>query len=166
MSHTVKRIRETRTPTHFTVVTVALSLPLTHAVKHLQRPLCLMSLHLRECKSCKEQNIPILPSREAYATFQCNYLYLCPFYTTNVMMTTESSNIVYLHYERMHEIILTILTFLNKTKRECISPSFVLNTSKKIVFLFGVFLFCWGFFHVPLIAHFFYLPIFSFFCGY
>lgn len=60
LSRTVKSVHDTHAPTCFTVVNVALSLPLTHAVKkHLQMPLLLTSLHSEECKSCKEQNIPL-----------------------------------------------------------------------------------------------------------
>lgn len=85
--------------TCLSVGSAAPSLPLTRAGKrHLQRPLLSVSLHFRKWTPCKEQNSSSscqvgkrMPLSNAII---CIHVHV----TTNVMVTTETSNTAYPHY--------------------------------------------------------------------
>lgn len=62
-----------------TVGSAAPHLPQTPAAnRHLQRPL--LSVSLEKMNTLQRAKQSILPSRQSYANFQCNYLYSCPHY--------------------------------------------------------------------------------------
>lgn len=95
----VENVQCTHTPTCLSVGSAAPSLPLTRAGKrHLQRPLLSVSLQFRKLTPCKEQNSSSSCQISKRMPLFNAIIYTRAHVTTNIMMTTESSNVAYPHY--------------------------------------------------------------------
>lgn len=98
LSCSAETVQGPHTPSCLTVGSAAPSPPRTCARnQHLQRPLLSVALHFRKWAPCKQQNAPSSSQVGKHMPLLHAIISTHVHITTNVMMTTESSNIVYAH---------------------------------------------------------------------